>query len=123
MITVTPSKDKDEISKYFKKHSVVPDECSGCVVARCGEEVVGYCIYTLNVKSIIIHNLEPKMNLPLVDGVLRSALHVAAERSAMDARYSDSAPVEIFEKLGFILNREEKRLNINKLFGGCHCKK
>jgi hypothetical protein len=58
----------------------------------------------------------------LADGVLRSALHVAAERSAMDARYVDTAPVELFKKLGFIKDADEHTLNIDKLFGGCGCK-
>ena len=39
----------------------------------------------------------------LADGILRSALHVAAERSAMDARYADAAPMDVLKKLDFNL--------------------
>ncbi len=123
MITVLPCKDIDEISALFKKHNLETTDHSGCVVARSGEEILGYCLYELYEKGITVRELEPKDDLSLADGVLRSALHVAAERSAMDARYSDTAPEYIFEKLQFIVDAEEKTLNINKLFGGCNCGK
>ena len=48
----------------------------------------------------------------LADGILRSALHIAAERSIMDARYAENASEELFEKLGFVKNKEEKQLDI-----------
>ncbi len=123
MITVLPCKNVDKISALFKKHNLEATDYSGCVIARSGEEVLGYCLYELYEKGITVLELEPKGDLSLADGVLRSALHVAAQRSAMDARYSDTAPADIFEKLQFILNAEEKTLNINKLFGGCNCGK
>ena len=57
----------------------------------------------------------------LADGILRSALHVAAQSFVLDAFYDDSAPVDLFKRLGFIKNADEKRLDIDKLFGGCNC--
>ena len=63
-----------------------------------------------------------KEDLMLADGILRSALHVAAERSAMDAFYNDASDEGFYQKLGFIKSKEEKRLDIDKLFGGCCCK-
>lgn len=123
MISVLPCFDEQKIKELFKKHSLTTNTDSGCVIAQCGEECLGYCLYDLTQKGITVRELEPKCDLSLADGILRSALHVAAERSAMDARYSDTAPVDIFKKLDFIISEEEKTLNINKLFGGCNCKK
>ncbi len=124
MITVLPSRDRDEISGLFKKHGLDTTCNSGCVIAHCGQEQIGYCIYELDEKSITVLELEPKQDLALADGVLRSALHVAAERSAMDARFSDTAPIQIFERLGFVKNKEERTLDINKLFiSCCSCEK
>ena len=67
--------------------------------------------------------VEPQGDVPLADGILRSALHVAAENFVLDAFYDNCAPVELFRLLAFIKNEDEKRLNIDKLFGGCNCHK
>lgn len=122
MITVLPCKDKEEIKQRFLKSGLEYTEKSGFVSAKCQNEELGFCFYYLDEKGICILNLEPQNDIMLADGILRSALHVAAERSAMDARYSETAPKELFEKLDFIKNEDEHTLNIDKLFGGCGCK-
>ena len=58
----------------------------------------------------------------LADGLLRSTLHVAAERSVLNAFYEGADTERLCEKLGFILNRDEKRLDTDKLFKSCCCK-
>lgn len=122
MITVLASKDKEKIKQRFEENGFEYTEKSGFVTAECSGEEIGYCLYYLDEKSICILNLEPQNDIMLSDGVLRSALHVAAERSAMDARYASTAPTELFKKLDFIKNEDEHTLNIDKLFGGCCCK-
>lgn len=123
MISVLPSKDKSEIEGYFIKHNLKTDDFSGCVIARTGDEILGYCIYRLSPDGITVFDLEPKNDLPLADGILRSALHVAAENFVLDAFYDDTSPIDLFKRLDFIKNCDEKRLNIDKLFGGCNCGK
>ena len=91
------------------------------ITATDKEIELGYCLYRLDKKTITVFVVEPQNDIPLADGILRSALHVAAENFVLDAFYSDCAPIELFEKLCFIKNLEEKRLNIDKLFGGCNC--
>ena len=83
MITVAPVKDKDEINSYYEKVGIKPNDESGCVVAGSGEEVLGFCLYTLTVKGITVLYITPQDDLSMADGILRSALHVAASRSAM----------------------------------------
>ena len=121
MISVIPSRNKDEIDRLFKKHSLATDEFSGCVIAKSGDEALGYCLYSLTAKTMTVFAVEPQSDIPLADGILRSALHVAAENFVLDAHYADCAPIELFKKLDFIKNGDEKRLNIDKLFGGCNC--
>lgn len=123
MISILPGKNKEEIYTLFKKHNLETDEFSGCVIATEKDRVVGYCLYRLTRENITVLDIEPKNDLPLADGILRSALHVAAENFVLDAFYTDASPVDIFEKLDFIKNADEKRLNIDKLFGGCNCGK
>lgn len=122
MISVIPVKDKKEIEDIFKSRGFEVTENSGAVLAKSGNELLGSCLYYLDQKSIVILSVEPKEDLMLADGILRSALHVAAERSAMDAFYNDASDEGFYQKLGFIKSKEEKRLDIDKLFGGCCCK-
>lgn len=121
MISVLPCKDKAEITALFNKHNIITDEFSGCVIASTGETLLGYCLYSLTPKTITVFAVEPQSDIPLADGILRSALHVAAENFVLDAFYDDCAPIDLFQTLGFIKNESEKRLNIDKLFGGCNC--
>lgn len=123
MISVLPCRDAQKVAELFKKHNLVPNEFSSCVIASQNEEVLGYCLYDLTPKTMIVFAVEPQGDVPLADGILRSALHVAAENFVLDAFYDDCAPVELFRLLAFIKNEDEKRLNIDKLFGGCNCHK
>ena len=121
MISVLPCRNRAEIENLFNRHFISPDEYSGCVIATQKDEVLGYCLYSLSSKSMTIFAVEPQDDVPLADGILRSALHVAAENFVLDVFYDDCAPFKLFKLLNFIKNEDEKRLNIDKLFGGCSC--
>lgn len=123
MITIAPLGDKSEITAFFKRAEEAENENSGCVAAKCGEEILGFCLYDLTDKGITVRYIEPKDDLGLADGILRSTLHVAASRSAMDARYIGTDNEVLFSKLGFILDKADKKLDIDKLFRGCNCGK
>lgn len=123
MISISPVNDCDFLKKLFDEFDLKINEKSSAVVALFDKERLGACLYDIDDKGILIRELSPKDDIMLADGILRSALHVAAERSAMDARYDANMQFEIFEKLGFILNKEERTINIDKLFGGCCCDK
>lgn len=121
MISVLPCKDKARVEELFCRHNLQTDRFSSCVIASSGDEVLGYCLYRLDTKTITVFAVEPQNDLMLADGILRSALHVAAENFVLQAFYDECAPIDMFNKLGFIKNAEEKRLDIDKLFGGCNC--
>ena len=124
MIALAPISDKSEINRMFLENGLEFTEFSGCVKAKCGEEVLGFCLYDLDKNGIVIYKIIPENDLMLADGILRSTLHVAAERSIMNAFYSGEDTESLCDKLGFIVDRVEKRLNINKLFESCcSCKK
>lgn len=123
MLTLAPVKDKAEISEIFKAEGFEANENSGCVLCKNGEELLGLCLYDLSKDKMVIRHIRPITDLSLADGILRSTLHVAAERSIMNAFYADTVPEEFFAKIGFIKNIEEKRLDIDKLFSSCQsCK-
>ena len=123
MISVLPCHDGAKIEELFNKHSLEICEYSGCVIARQNDEILGYCLYSLTTKAMTVFVVEPQKDVPLADGILRSALHVAAENFVLDAFYDENSPIELFRMLDFIKNEDEKRLNIDKLFGGCSCRK
>ena len=124
MIVLAPISDKSEINRMFLENGLEFTEFSGCVKAKCGEEVLGFCLYDLDKNGIVIYKIIPENDLMLADGILRSTLHVAAERSIMNAFYSGEDTESLCDKLGFIVDGGEKRLNINKLFESCcSCKK
>ena len=124
MIVLAPISDKSEINRLFLENGLEVTEFSGCVKAKCGEEVLGFCLYDLDKNGIVIYKIIPENDLMLADGILRSTLHVAAERSIMNAFYSGEDIEKLCDRLGFIKNREEKRLDIGKLFESCcSCRK
>ena len=118
MISLAPLKNIDEIKSFFEKQKLEYNEFSGCVTAKNGDEILGFCLYDLSDKMIIRH-IEPMNDLALADGILRSTLHVAAEKSIMKAFYADTVSEEFFEKLQFIKDKAEKSLDIDKLFQSC----
>lgn len=119
MIALAPISDKSEINRLFSENGLEFSEFSGCVKAKCGEEVLGFCLYDLNKSGIFIKKIVPENDLMLADGILRSTLHIAAERSIMNAFYCGEDTEKLCDKLGFIKDRAENRLNINRLFESC----
>lgn len=119
MIALAPISDKKEINRLFLENGLEFSEFSGCVKAKCEEEVLGFCLYDLDKNCIVIKKIAPENDLSLADGILRSTLHVAAERSIMNAFYSGGDTERLCDKLNFVIDKEEKRLNINKLFESC----
>lgn len=119
MIALAPLSDKGEINRLFSENGLEFTDNSGCVSAKSGEEVLGFCLYSLDKNGIVIFKIVPENDLSLADGILRSTLHVAAERSIMNAFYSGENIEKLCDKLDFIKDRAEKSLKINKLFESC----
>lgn len=124
MIEVLPIRDETKVKDFFESRNYEYKEGCGCVVARCGNDFLGYCTYILDKDKITVLNLEPTDDLMMADGILRSALHVADSRMIDKAFYSADSPEDIFKKLGFIKNQSERTLAIEKLKESCcGCKK
>ena len=119
MINVLAIKGEENLIKFCSQNNIPFVANCGVTVARDGEEVLGFCAYILDDISITVTHLEPQDDIMLADGILRSALHVADFRGIENALYSDSAPYEIFQKLGFIKDQNERTLKIEKLHESC----
>lgn len=123
MITLKTVETKQEAKAFFDKEGLTFNENSDCLCAKVSQEVLGYCLFDIDCKKMTIHAIEPQSDIMLLDGILRSTLHIAASRGLTEAVYSDKAPEKLFKTLGFV--KEDKTLNINKLFESkcCGCEK
>ena len=119
MLSLSPLKDREEIKEIFKQKNIEYNEFSGVVSAVCQNETLGMCLYNLTKDKMVILYIEPIADIPLADGILRSTLHVAAEKSIMNAFYADTVPEDFLRKIDFIKSDAEKTLEIDKLFKSC----
>ena len=122
MITLKTVEEKNEAKAFFEKENLEFTEFSDCLCAKDKEEILGYCLFDIKDSIMTIRAIEPQNDLMLLDGILRSTLHIAASRNLTEAVYADKAPEKIFRTLGFV--NEDNTLNINKLFESkCCCNK
>lgn len=118
MIVLKPTEDKNLIKQYYDKANIPFSDNANLLLATAGQEVLGFCLFEID-DVLTVYKIEPMNDLPLLDGVLRSTLHVGCERGKTDAFYDESAPEAVFEALGFVKNKAEKRLDVDKLFKSC----
>ncbi len=115
--------EKEEALTFYEKEGLEYNEASSCLCAKDKDEALGYCLFDIEKEKMIIRAIEPQNDLMLLDGVLRSTLHVAASRNVKTTVWGDNAPEKVFKLLGFI--KEDNTLNIEKLYENkcCGCKK
>ena len=123
MIFLSVLEDEQLKQKFFTQNNIPINENSCCVTAKEKDDILGYCLFDIDKEKIIIRHIVPQNDLGLADGILRSTLHVAAERFVMNAYYENEEMFSFFNALKFIKNVEEKSLNMDKLFTSCqNCK-
>lgn len=118
MITLKTVETKEALT-FYKKEGLQINENSLCLCAKNKEEVLGYSLFDIEDKKMVIRAIEPQNDLMLLDGVLRSTLHIAASRNVTEATWGDNAPEKIFKTLGFVT--KENTLNITKLYENKCC--
>lgn len=119
MLKLSVVNDKEKVAKLFKKSGILQNENSFCLLATDGKSDFGFSIFDITKDRMIVRYIEPLNDLSLADGILRSTLHIAAERFVMNVYYDETVPESFFEKLGFIKEKQNKTLNIDKLFMSC----
>ncbi len=119
MLTLSVLKDAQRVKELFEKCGIEQNENSACLLATDGKKDFGFSLFDITKEKMVIKYIEPLDDLGLADGILRSTLHIACERFVMKAYYEDTVPESFFEKLQFIKDKDEKSLNIDKLFMSC----
>ncbi len=119
MIEILPIKEKNKIIGFYNENNLIYSENSSLVIARFGEDVLGYAAFDLFDDKIVITDISPLNDIMLADGILRSALHVADFNGIFEAFYSNSTLTELLNKLNFIKDSEKMSINIEKLHESC----
>lgn len=124
MITLSILDEKEKTARLFKDNNIEQNENSLCLIAKDGEKDLGFSLFDITKEKMLIKYIEPLNDLSLADGILRSTLHIAAQRFVTDVYYDTTTDKDVFEKLGFIKDKSKKTLNIDKLFMSCQsCKR
>ena len=124
MITLSIPDEKEKIARLFKDNNIEQNENSLCLIANDGEKDLGFSLFDITEEKMLIKYIEPLNDLSLADGILRSTLHIAAQRFVTDVYYDTTTDKDVFEKLGFIKDKSKKTLNVDKLFMSCQsCKR
>ena len=118
MIEILPERRAQILAPLYEKHGLALLENRMASIAKSGDEVLGYCLFELTSDKLTVFALEPQADILLADGILCAGLHVGVANEIMDAYYTDTAPENLFKKLGF-LGESDRRLKVEKLFQSC----
>ncbi len=119
MLEVLVCNDNKIVSDLYAQLGLIYNDAHLAIRAMSGDDCLGFCLFTIDGSAEIVFAVEPKDDSLMADGLLRSALHVGAERGITEAFYSDTAYEPLYDKINFLENREEKRLKLQNLFSGC----
>lgn len=124
MLEILICEDAQITKTLYAEYNIEFNDNSLAIRAMNGAECLGFALFSISGKNETVFAVEPKEDIMLADGLLRSALHVGTERGITDAFYFGSDYEDLYAKINFIENREEKRLKLQNLFTDCcHCNK
>ncbi len=116
--------EKDAAKSLYESRNMVfkEDICEAMVLVD-KENILGVCLFEIENGKITIASLSPESDVMLADGVLRSALFIAANRGIMEADYSEGVSGDLIKRLGFA-GAQNNSIDITNLFSSCgNCKK
>lgn len=123
MVFYKPYSDCTEISVLFPQIPFAEDAVYGAYTALENEEVTGKCIVEIRGTACTLTALEASPSDPLlVEGLVRSALHFAANRGAYAAECRLENIKEVLLLLGFSEENGVFRGTIPELLAGSCCK-
>ena len=86
-------------------------------------EVIAYTVFSLLNDSLYLERVVPLDDPLMADGMIRSTLHVAAERGLAEAFYTDGVDETVLKRFRFVKDSERKTLDVGILFTDCCCGK
>lgn len=122
MLEILVCEDETAINALYQAAGLSYESGQLAIRAMAGSDCLGYCLFSINGEAETVFSVEPKEDVMLADGLLRSALHVGCERGITAAFYSNREDEPLFRQLHFIEDPDEQRLKLQNLFSDCcHC--
>lgn len=123
MIEVLKVENTDVIKDTYFAKNIEYKDGDMLICATENREVIGQVLFSCNSKEITLKYAEPKEDILLLDGLIRSMLHYASENCIEKAFFAETAPIEQLQKLRFIDDFDNKTLKMLGLLGSCeNCK-
>ena len=123
MIEVLKVSDKNVIKDTYIAKNIDYNDGDMLICATENNNVIGHILFSCTNDAVVLKYAEPKEDILLLDGLIRSMLHYASENCIKSAFYADTAPVEQLAKLRFIDDTGIKSLKMLGLLGCCeNCK-
>ncbi len=123
MVEVLKISDINVIKSTYAAKNIKYESGDMLIAATEQENVIGQILFSANKEEIVLKYAEPKEDILLLDGLVRSMLHFASENCIQKAFYEDTAPVGQLKKLNFIDDFDNKTLKMLGLLGSCaNCK-
>lgn len=123
MIEVLKVENTEVIKETYFAKKIEYNDGDMLICATQNKNVIGQVLFSCNAKEITLKYAEPKEDILLLDGLIRSMLHYASENCIENAFYTDTAPIEQLNKLRFIEDMNNKSLKMLGLLGSCeNCK-
>lgn len=123
MVFYKPYSDNSKIAEWFPQTEFSEDAVYGAYTALENEEITGKCLVKIRGTACEITDLEASASDPLlVEGLVRSALHFAANRGAYAAECRLHSIKDVLLLLGFRAENGVFRGTIPELLAGSCCK-
>lgn len=123
MVEVLKISDINVIKSTYAAKNIKYESGDMLIAATEQENIIGQILFSANKEEIVLKYAEPKEDILLLDGLVRSMLHFASENCIQKAFYEDTAPVDKLKKLNFIDDFDNKTLKMLGLLGSCaNCK-
>lgn len=120
MIEIKVLSDKQRADEILKNYTVN----NGIVMAATDkEEIIAYTVFTVKGSEAVIEHIVPEDDVMLADGMIRSTIHVALSRGAVEVYYGKNVSEKLLGTLAFVLDSEKRLLDSDKLYRACCCEK
>ena len=123
MIEVKIVTDFGKVSELCKACGIVDTDRKNIIAATDKDEVLAYCVFTMDENSLTICRVVPEGDYLMADGIIRSTMHVAVTRGIDKLYYTENVDEKMLKTLQFIKNSEEKTLDSEVLFKDKCCGK
>ncbi len=114
---------QNDAEAQFATAGLAFGESCFAIAAKDGEAVIGLCLFRQTESEMVILHISPDGDFAMADGMLRSALFIAANAGITDVFWDGNVKDELIKRLGFVKNITNRSIDVTNLFSSCeNCK-